>query len=304
MLAGLAEAGGSCTSLGDCASTLDTLWGLKYDESELAEPLRHLLQEGCVRRDNSGGYSLSDAERMRLEVAAAASEASARQALEEWHIAVARRWPSISTDELKVLDITLEKFLSTVVQQHGAEASLLVYPDDPAAQAILESPDAKAQALAHFVSPDESERAEWALSMFMREATDSQRAYLSETLNTAYFVSALTLDPEGARLIQAITSGQRVYLDTNFVYRLLGVQGPRYVRAAEGILRATQAAGYVCAVTPWTVTEYRLSLERSQKFLERYPIPPDEFAMLAADATSTEDFGVYCMNRGLCALGW
>ena len=62
-----------------------------------------------------------------------------------------------------------------------------------------------------------------------------------------------------------------MYLDTNFVYRLLGVQGPRYVRAAEAILRATQAAGYVCAVTPWTIAEYRLSLDRSKRYLERYP---------------------------------
>jgi hypothetical protein len=203
---------------------------------------------------------------------------------------VAQRWPLISDDELLILDSVLERFIHAVVQQHGAEPALLVYPDDPAAQAVLASPDAKAQALSPCESQEESARAEWALSMFMREASEAQRAYLSEALNSAYFVTALTLDPEGARLIQAITSGQRVYLDTNFVYRLLGVQGPRYVRAAEGILRATQAAGYVCAVTPWTVVEYRESLSRSRKFLEQYPIPPDEFAVFAAEATSVDDF--------------
>jgi hypothetical protein len=290
IVAGLAEAGGTCSSLGDCASTLNTLWGLTYEELELTPAIKHLLEEGRVARDQSGGYSLTGPENTRLEAAAAASRALAKEALDHWHVAVARQWPAISEADLQTLDAVLERFIHAIVQQHGAESALLVYPDDPAAQSILESPDAKAQALAPCASPEESTRAEWALSMFMREGTDAQRAYLSETLNATYFVTALTLDSEGARLIQAITSGQRVYLDTNFVYRLLGVQGPRYVRAAEGILRATQAAGYVCAVTPWTVAEYRKSLARSKQFLERYPVPPDAFASSAADATSVDDF--------------
>jgi hypothetical protein len=144
-----------------------------------------------------------------------------------------------------------------MIMQHGAEAALLMFPEDSAVDAVLAAPDAKAQALEGLSPQDFSDGAEWALSSFMREAADARRSYLSEMLNTAYFVSSLTLDPECGRLIKELTAGQRVYLDTNFIYRLLGVQGPRYVKAAEVILRATQAVGYVCAVTPWTVDEYR-----------------------------------------------
>ncbi len=40
----------------------------------------------------------------------------------------------------------------------------------------------------------------------------------------------------------------------------------------------------------WTLDEFRTSLKRSRDFLERYPIPPDQYADLAAQATSDENF--------------
>lgn len=290
ILAAIAEAGGRCTSISDCASTIETLWGLHYDALELADPINHLIAEQRVLRANDGGLSLSATEDRRLRAAAEASRNTARQALEQWHQEILARWPSTSQDEIKTLDTVLERFLRAMVMQHGAEAALLMFPEDPAVDALLAAPDAKAQALSGLSPAEFCDLAEWALSSFMRNSNDSQRAYLSEMLNTAYFVSSLTIDPECGRLIKEIAAGQRVYLDTNFVYRLLGVQGPRYIKTAEVILRATQAAGYVCAVTPWTVNEYRLSLERSKEYLQRYPVPPDEFASLAADVTSVEDF--------------
>jgi predicted nucleic acid-binding protein len=287
LLATLAEAGGSCDSIGECNTYLTTLWGLTFEELELADLLNALIHAGQLNRGADGTIALSPAERGRLEAAAAESLEAERKAFDEWHEAVVQQWPFVTNEELAQLDRHLQSFLNSVVQQHGAEAALLAYPDDPAAQALLEEVNPSSSELPH---DDQRERTEWALSMFMREATDAQRLYLAQTLNTAYFVTALTIDPAAARLITSITSGQRVYLDTNFLYRLLGVQGPRYVKASEAILRATQAAGYVCAVTPWTVSEYRLSLERSKKFLELYPVPPDDFAALAADVTSVEDF--------------
>jgi len=83
ILAGLAEAGGACTSIGDCAATLRTLWGLRYDDLELADPIAHLIAEGRIVRNTSGAPSLSTDEQRRLEAAAAESQANAREALDD-----------------------------------------------------------------------------------------------------------------------------------------------------------------------------------------------------------------------------
>jgi hypothetical protein len=53
----------------------------------------------------------------------------------------------------------------------------------------------------------------------MREATEAQKEFLAANLNTAYFVAALTIDTTGAEMVQDLITGQRVYLDTNFIGR-------------------------------------------------------------------------------------
>jgi hypothetical protein len=131
---------------------------------------------------------------------------------------------------------------------------------------------------------------QFALATFMRHPTEAQSRFLSQNLNTGYFWTVLSIDPDGARLVQNLAGGQRVYLDTNFIFRLLGIQGPRYVRPAEVLLERTQSAGYETCVTPWTIEELKRRLRASREFLKRYPVPPSDYAALAADATSDDDF--------------
>jgi predicted nucleic acid-binding protein len=287
IVATLAEMGGTAPSIAACAVSMATLWSLQYDELELALPMTRLIRDGRITRAHDGEVALSTDQQRTLNEAAEASRITEATAMREWRDVLRQRWPGLSDAECEQFEDDLRKFLEVLLQRHGAEAALLVYPDDPAAKKLFEESNPMLSALG---SDTNRERREWAITLFMREATDAQKEYLASNLNTAYFVAALTIDPTGAQMVQELISGQRVYLDTNFLYRLLGVQGPRYVKAAETILKATQAAGYECAVTPWTVNEYRESLERSRKFLERYPIPPEEFAAVAADAVTVEDF--------------
>ncbi len=231
--------------------------------------------------------SLSADEKDRLSTQAAQSAETEQTAMREWRDVLRHRWPGLTDTECTQFEVDLRRFLEVLMQRHGAEAALLIYPDDPAAKELFEASNPMLAALG---DDSNRERREWAITLFMREATEAQKEFLAANLNTAYFVAALTIDPTGAQMVQELILGQRVYLDTNFIYRLLGVQGPRYIKAAETILKATQEAGYECAVTPWTINEYRESLDRSRRFLERYPIPPEAFAAVAADAVTVEDF--------------
>ena len=291
MLAVLAESGGSCDSIGECRASIRTLWGLDFDELELAQALTGLLKDGLVGRSkDDGAVRLAPAEKARLEAHARVSRADADLALEEWREVLTDRWPGLTSSDLEALERELNALLTRVVHRHGAEAALLLYPDEEAARQLYRELEEEGFGFVEATDTTRRQRREWALFQFLRRPTEAQRRFLSTVLNSAYVSTVLTIDPAGARLIQDLAAGQRVYLDTNFIYRLLGVQGPRYVKPAETILRVTQAAGYVCAVTPWTISEFRRSLDRSRRFLEMYPLPPDDFAALAADSTSDEDF--------------
>jgi hypothetical protein len=287
-LAALAEAGGSCETMGGCQEAIETCFGIRFEELTIAATLSRLVKSGRVDHDD-GRFSLSDEERERLDHVAEESRQIGEEALRDWRAFLQENWP-LTSDELAQLERDLGVFLATVLRRHGAEATLLLYPDSEDAQRLYAEIEEAGFDFLEQVEPELAQVRDFALSQFIRRPTDAQRAYLNLNLNVAYFQTVLSIDPEGAQLVAEVARGQRVYLDTNFVYRLLGVQGPRYVKPAEAILRVTQAAGYECCVTPWTLDEFRISLKRSRDFVEKYPIPPDQYADLAANATSDEDF--------------
>jgi hypothetical protein len=289
LLATLAEAGGAIEGVNACRAAVSTVFSLELDEIELSRALNGLIEADLVVRE-PGRFRLSDAEQARLTSVAAESEAVASTALAEWIASVSQQFPGLSEHDEACLRTDLEDYLRTVIQRHGAEAALLLYPDEAEAQRLYEDLEdlgfdflQRRSARLHHIR-------QFALSRFMRTPTDGQREFLSQNLSTGYFWTVLSIDPEGARLVQNIAQGQRVYLDTNFLFRLLGIQGPRYVRPAEILLERTQGAGYETCVTPWTVEELQRRLRASREFLKRYPVPPSGYAALAADATSDDDF--------------
>ena len=218
----------------------------------------------------------------------------------EWLGLVGEQFPGLSDEDERCLREDLDVYLRTVIQRHGAEAALLLYPDDAQAQRLYEDIESLGFEFLEQRSSRLHKVRGFALSQFMRSPTDAQRAFLSQNLSTGYFWTVLSIDPEGARLVQKIAAGQRVYLDTNFIFfifRLLGIQGPRYIRPAQILLERTQGAGYETCVTPWTVDELRGRLRSSREFLKQYPVPPSEYAALAADATSDDDFVTFYWRR-------
>ncbi len=288
-MATLAEAGGPIATVGDCSSAMKALWGVTLDDAETARALGVLSREGRVERDASG-YALTADEAAQMELVAAESRECRTSAVAEWRKYLLDQWPGLTPEQLDRLEEDLDRFLQMVVARHAAEATLTLYPDVRAAEnRYLELEDAGFSVLQP-AEPEIEHIRDGAISHFVRRPTSTQRAYLAQMLNTSYFKSVLSIDSEGARLVREIVSGQRVYLDTNFIYRLLGIQGPRHVRPAQTIVKRTMEAGYEVAVTPWTVEEFRNSLERAKDELKRHPIPPSDYAELLADATSDEDF--------------
>jgi hypothetical protein len=289
LLACLAEAGGEAKSINDCVDTASTLFTVTLNEVEVARSLGDLVKAELVVRTD-GRFRLSSDENGRLHRVAAESAAISREAMSDWRSYLVDSWPSLTPVELEQMEDDLQVFLRQVLYRQGAEAAVLMYPELPEAQRIYDDVEKMGLDFLPKAQGQVREIRSAALSHFIRRPTSAQRLWLGQQLNTTYFWRMLSIDPEGARLIRDLATGQRVYLDTNVIYRLLGVQGPRYVRPAEAIVKVTQEVGYECCVTPWTVREFRNSLNHAAEFLKMYPVPPSEYADLLAEATSDDDF--------------
>lgn len=289
IVAALAEAGGSLDGVEGCRSAVDSLFTLGLDDVEVGRALNALLKTGAVKREGSA-FVLSAGEHARLNAVADESRQIADRAMNDWIGLVKEKFPGLSADEERCLQEDLDDYLRMVVQRHGAEAALLLYPQEDEAQQLYDDLEElgfdflkKRPSRLHDIR-------KWALSGFIRSPSDAQRAFLAQNLNTGYFWTVLSIDPDGANLVQEVVKGQRVYLDTNFLFRLLGIQGPGYVPVSEVLLKKTLEAGYEPVVTPWTRDELLHVLDYSKQFLKQHPIPPSDYAALAADATSDDDF--------------
>jgi predicted nucleic acid-binding protein len=295
LLAAIAEVGGSVESVAEARDAV-SLFNLTLDEVEIARALDSLAKAGAVEREG-GQFVLTAAEAERLAAVAAESGAVADAAIAEWLSGIAERFPGLSESEEVCLRTDLDAYLRAVIQRHGAEAALLLYPDDPVAERLYGDLEEMGTGFLGTASRRVEEIRQYALHEFIRRPTDVQRRFLAQNLSTGYFWTVLSIDPEGARLVQELARGQRVYLDTNFVFRLLGIQGPRHIRPAELLLDRTSEAGYEVAVTRWTIDELQRRLKASRDYLRQNAVPPSEYASLAADAASDDDFVTFYWRR-------
>lgn len=289
VMAAALEREGELPSLRECSEICKTLWGLEVETDELRRVVDDLVGAGRLERTN-GHYTVSEVAAAEAAVRVQGSKEIEQRALDEWETTIRTLNAGLTDEEMEALRDDLHLWLERVMRRHGVESALILYPEEPRAQQVFQELESEGFDTLPRRHGRVDEIREQALYLFVRQPTEAQRTFLSSLLNTAYFLTVFTLDPSAGRLVQEITRGQRVYLDTNFVYRVLNLQGPRNHLSAKRLLEMTQALGYETAVTPWTVAELKHSLERARKFLMSKPIPPPELAEIAANATTDENF--------------
>src|SRR5215210_9078849 len=81
----------------------------------------------------------------------------------------------------------LDAYLRVVIQRHGAESAVLLYPDDAEAQRLYDDLEDLGFDFLERRTPRLHHIRQFALSQFMRTPTDAQRAFLSQNLSTGYF---------------------------------------------------------------------------------------------------------------------
>lgn len=270
VLAAAAINDGGFDSLADCQRGFADLWGLQVELDELRTVVETLAGAGLVSRAH-GGFSLSDTASADLEARAAATAETERVALDEWRTSVEALIPDLTDEEFVELRQDLSDWLNRIVVHHGVEAALLLYPEEVRAAKLFDKIDQEPL-------PERRNRLgnirEEVLRTFVRQATPAQRTFLANRLNTAFYLTVLTLDPQARVLAQMRADGRRIYLDTNFLYAVLGKAGVLEVESAHRLLALTSELGIALAVTPWTVAELRKSIQTARNNAQRHVRDP------------------------------
>jgi len=94
-----------------------------------------------------------------------------------------------------------------------------------------------------------------------------QRQWLLSKLSTAYLMSAFTLDPSAFDAVRRLTTGQRLYLDTNRLFPLMHLHGRRRYEETREAIERSRLQGYEICVTRWTLKEWKRSISTARKQL-------------------------------------
>lgn len=290
VLGAAAEAGGGFASLGGCRGAIKTLFGLDIEFDELREVVDQLSEEGAVVK-SGGGFELSTEQHQQLEAQSSESAKTEERAFADWETTVRAIDPELTEQDFAALREDLDAWLQKVISRHGVEAALILYPENPRAHELYRSLEGLGLS---FLRRDRSAAVgrirERAIQLFVQQPTPEQRTYLSNLLNVSYFLTVLSLDPSASRLVQDRVQGHRIYLDTNVLYRALGLSKVREVLSARRLLELSKQLGFELAITPWTLTEMKESLRRAEQSVKNRALPPRELAHLMAEATSQEGF--------------
>jgi len=292
VLAAAAENGGMLNSVEECQEACRILWNLELDRDEVDSELRQLVKVGKLKRKPSHGYYMSPDAQVEYAEKARGSELTEEQALAEWIIAVKAMDPGLTVEQLKLLKQDLIAWVQQVIAKHGMEAALVLYPEH--AQDRTEEFLAQVEAHGCDFLPEREEPIrgirEKALYLFLRNPTGAQRSYLANLMTTAYLMAVFTIDPEAHEIVRQLTKGQVIYLDTNIVYDVLNLSGPRKYMSIKRILELTRKLGYEIRVTPWTIAEMKHSVRKAREELSRTALPPKALADLAAEAAGDDGF--------------
>lgn len=268
VLAAAAINDGEFESYADCRTACATLWGLDIEIDEIRQVVDNLVDaKGAIL--TRAGFTLTEEMLAALEEKARESEAFEHEALLDWDRHVEQLHPDITDADREALRDDLNSWLQHVISRHGAEAALMLYPEDSKAHNLFSSIESEGTAFLPARGKQLDEVREEALLEFARRPSISQRRFLANRLNTAFYFTVLTLDPAAKNLVEGTTKDRRVYLDTNILLAILGAAEPREVASMHRLLQLTHGMGYEIAVTPWTVSELRYTINKDRRDVEK-----------------------------------
>lgn len=264
LLAAAAINDGNFSSILDCRQGFIDLWGIEVEVDELRPVLDALIKQGRMVRSGKVYHLTADALAVLRRRAREFDEIEAR-AFREWELLVRRMRPSVSDEDIELIRADLRDWLHEIILRHGAEATLMLYPEEERAREFFDAVDAHGFEQLPPRDAELSAIREEALPLFIRHPTPDQRRFLAGLLNTSFYMTVLSIDPDAKQLVQQQMKGRRIYLDTNFLYAVLGAASTEEVYSSRRLMILCRDLGFELAITPWTASELRTSIARARR---------------------------------------
>jgi len=223
------------------ADHIDTVFGIRISETQIQAVIDEMVGSGILLRPSGTNLVLASGARADLLGKIQDAKTLEEKVKVKWIEEVAEKFPDLPIDRMWG---TLRVYLSSAFNRHGLQAAALLDPTIDTPEDYSKSLSALlAEALNGVFEEKDREKARLAMSDFMAEiGSNPDRArYVTQLADGAFNFYTLEVDPEVAKLLRAKLSPMLLFLDTNFLFGILGLHNNLQVEVSHELIRAVKA---------------------------------------------------------------
>ena len=196
----------------------------------------------------------------------------------------------IVKDKIEFIVGNLRLFISKMFIRHGIECVAILYPESSKPQQWLRSIESGILETLPKIDPFVDEIAKLEIPSFFKNLDPKRKLYITNLFNSSFYWHLIQVDEKCSKLLQKVTRGQKLYLDNNILYSLVGFDGMNMLKAAHIMLNLAKSLGYELGITNKTIDEFHESLNWQMKQLKQRPPLPKELARIATMNLEKDSF--------------
>lgn len=191
-----------------------------------------------------------------------------------------KEYPTVEKNIDQIVD-TLNSFLTTIIISHGVECVNLLYPENSKANSWLSmvKDDIFAGIGRHDSFIDTINQVE--IPKFLLSHDEDRKTYLYKLFNSSFYWHLIQVDEKCSMLFREVTEGQKLFLDNNVLFSIIGLHGINILQSTHSMLKFANDLGYKIWITTKTIDEFHESLSWQMRELNKKPPVPRELAKIA-----------------------
>lgn len=201
-----------------------------------------------------------------------------------------KRYPKV-IDNLEIYVENLKLFLSKVLIKHGVDCVALLYPNNEKIQDWLKQIDSPIfEELPSCGDNFVDSILKLEIPRFFYHDDINRLTYVTSLFNSSFYWHLSQVDEKCSEILLEVTKGQKLFLDNNILYSLIGLSGKNILEPIHNILKIANDLGYSLWVTYKTIEEFNSSLRWRIRNLKTTPTPPAELMKIALENLNKDNF--------------
>lgn len=282
-------------SLGNIPNLIKSQFKLSFELEEIRASLNRLAAKNLVVK-NHGDFSIEIRHRALLQKSVNEKTEHERQIFQKFTERIKSQYPQLTKEAIEQIRSDFQLFLTNFFLLSGAEAVQLIY-GNPKEIGNLISRVQKKNIFTLLPARDkilrEIEQKEFC--EFVDLLSKEEKLYLQDLLDRSLQYFTITVDKKCEALLTADFANWSLFVDTNFIYNLLGLNIGLHGSSrknTEKILELGKKAKIKFFVSPATLEEFSISVSRARALLLEDRISRKLYK-IAGDATGNAILSAY-----------